>query len=252
MLAVPMLRNGQPIGAIALGRSTPGAYTDRQIRLVETFADQAVIAINNARLFEEVQTRTKELQESLTQQTATSEVLAVISKSPADLQPVLDALVASASELCDAPMVSLFVRQGDDLPGRARHGFSEEMMEALAPLPQIYGRGSLAGRVIDTHASVHIPDVTADAEYTSHDYVRITGSRSMLGVPLMRAGQPLGLLALYRSVPRPFTPRQIELMQTFADQAVIAIENARLFEAEQTRTKELQSRWISRRQTAKC
>jgi GAF domain-containing protein/two-component sensor histidine kinase len=246
MLGIPLLRDGVVIGVIALLRAVVEPFTQRQIDLVRTFADQAVIAINNVGLFEEVQARTKELTESLEYQTATSDVLGVISRSPSELQPVLDALIASASKLCEAPMVALYVRLGDERPdkgveltGRARHGFTPGMLEALAKLPQSFGRGSLAGRVLASLDTVHIPDAANDPEYTYRDYLEITGTRTLLGVPLKRAGEPIGMLALYRTEARPFTARQIELMETFADQAVIAIENARLFEAEQTRTREL-------------
>jgi GAF domain-containing protein/HAMP domain-containing protein len=236
---VPLLRGDAAIGAIAVPRLQPGPLSDKQLALLETFASQAVIAIENARLFEAEQTRTKELAESLKQQTATADVLKTISRSAFDEQTVLDELVASAAHLCEAQQVAIHVSHGDQLPGRARHGFTPQMQEALKAIPQVMGPGSLAGRTIAAMKAVHIPDVTLDAEYTSHDFATITGARTMLGLPLMRGGSPVGLLSLYRTKACPFTQRQIELMETFADQAVIAIENARLFEAEQTRTKEL-------------
>jgi signal transduction histidine kinase len=155
-------------------------------------------------------------------------VLKAISRSKFELQPVLDTLVASAAHLCDAPMVAIHVERDGSLPGRARHGFSPEMVGALAKIGQTLGRGSLAGRTLIEGRPVHIPDVEADAEYAFRDFTRITGARSMLGVPLLRDGRPVGLLSLYRTRVAPFAPRQIDLMQTFADQAVIAIENARL------------------------
>jgi len=153
---------------------------------------------------------------------------------------VLDSLVASAAHLCDAPMVAVHVQRDAQLPGRARYGFPPEMVEALSKIGQVLDRGSLAGRTIAQGHAVHIPDVEADAEYTFRDFTRITGARSMLGVPLLRDGRPVGLLSLYRTRMAPFTPRQIDLMATFADQAVIAIENTRLFAEVQARTRQLQ------------
>jgi signal transduction histidine kinase/DNA-binding response OmpR family regulator len=238
-LAVPLLREGDVIGVLTLAHSKPYPFTAGHIERAQTFADQAVIAIENARLFKAEQTRTAELTESLKQQTATADVLKTISRSVFDLQPVLDALVASAAKLCDAPMVAIHVQRDNHLPGRARFGYTPQMIEDLGKIGQVMGRGSLAGRVISEARAVHIPDVAADAEYTFHDFVRITGARSMLGVPLLREGRPIGLTSLYRTEARGFAPRQIELMETFADHAVIAIENARLFEAEQANTKEL-------------
>ena len=233
ILSVPMLRNSAPIGAIAVSRDQPGQFSEKQIALLQTFADQAVIAIENTRLL-------SELRDSLQQQTATADVLKAISRSALDLQAVLNALVSSASQLCEAPMVAIHVQRDATLPGRARHGFSAKLVEELSKIGQIWGRGSLAGRTIAEGKPVHIPDVEADPEYTFHDFTRITGARSMLGVPLLRDGRPNGLLSLYRTRVAPFTPRQVELMATFADQAVIAIENVRLFEEIAQKSRELE------------
>jgi GAF domain-containing protein/anti-sigma regulatory factor (Ser/Thr protein kinase) len=238
-LATPLLSQGEALGAISVRKNHVHPFSDRQIALLQTFADQAVIAIENARLFEAEQARKRELQESLEYQTATSDVLSVISRSPSDLQPVLNTLVASAARLCDAEMVAIHIRHDDTFPGRARYGVPAEMVEALSRIGQVMGRGSLVGRTIAEGRPVHIPDAAADLEYTNRDFTRITGARSMLGVPLLRDGGTVGLLSLYRTRVSPFTERQIELMATFADQAVIAIENTRLFEEVQARTREL-------------
>src|SRR5215510_11296144 len=191
---------------------------------------------DRARTVEELR---RELNAAHRREAATAEVLRIISRSAFDLQSVLDALVASAAHLCDAPMVAIHVQRDAQLPGRARYGFPPEMVEALSKIGQVLDRGSLAGRTIAQGQAVHIPDVEADAEYTFHDFTRITGARSMLGVPLLRDGRPVGLLSLYRTRVAPFTARQIDLMATFADQAVIAIENTRLFEEVQARTRKL-------------
>jgi signal transduction histidine kinase len=233
LLSVPMLKGDEVIGALVIYRQEVRPFTDRQIKLVAAFASQAVIAIDNSRLL-------VELRASLRQQTATADVLKAISRSALDLQSVLDALVSSASQLCDAPMAAIHIQRDASLPGRARHGFSRAMVEELREVKQVMGRGSLAGRILAEGHPVHIPDVTVDREYEFAEFLRITGARSMLGLPLLRDGRPIGLLSLYRRRVAPFTPRQIELMATFADQAVIAIENVRLFEEIAQKSRELE------------
>jgi signal transduction histidine kinase len=236
-LASPLMREGVAIGAILLRRSEARGFTPAQIALLQTFADQAVIAIENTRLFEAEQARTKELTEALEQQTGTADVLKIISRSAFDLQSVLQALVASAARLCDADKGTI-TRQIDGVFYRAEsHGFPAEVMERWRNVPVTPERGSAAGRALLEGRTVHVPDADSDPEYTfDMAGVRI---RSLLGVPMLREGVPIGVLALARSDVRPFTDKQIDLVSTFADQAAIAIENVRLFEEVQARTREL-------------
>jgi GAF domain-containing protein len=239
ILGVPLLREGIPIGIFLLHRAAVRPFTEKQIKLVETFADQAVIAIENTRLFEAEQQRTRELSESLQQQTATSDVLNVISRSTFDLQTVLDTLTASAARLCDADFAFIFQRFGDLFHLAATHGFSGDFIEYQKQNPVALGRGSLTGRTALERKMVHIPDVLEDPEYTWTKSIELAQFRTMLGIPLLREGVPIGVIALLRRTVRPFTDHQIELVTTFADQALIAIENVRLFEAEQQRMREL-------------
>jgi two-component system, NtrC family, sensor kinase len=239
MLGVPLLREGVPIGVIAATRSTPLPFTDKQIELIETFADQAVIAIENVRLFEEVQARTRELTESLQQQTATADVLKVISRSAFDLRPVLDTLVESAARLCDADRAIIFKRHGEVYQLVAGYRTTREFEEFTSQNPIMPGRGTITGRAVLEGKTVHIPDVLADPEYTGTGYQTRGEYRSSLAVPLSRDGETIGVFTLMRSAVRPYTEKQIELVTTFADQAVIAIENVRLFEEVQARTRDL-------------
>jgi GAF domain-containing protein len=237
-LGVPLLREEAPIGVLVLSRRVVRPFTDKQIELATTFADQAVIAIENVRLFDEVQARSRELSESLEEQTATAEVLKVISRSTFELQPVLDTLVESAARLCEAEQNVIFLREGNVYRIAARHGVPPELEEYVKQHPISPGRNTLTGRVALESRVVHIPDVLADPEYT-YGAQPLGGFRAMLGVPLLREGSCVGVMGITRTVPQPFTDKQIELVTTFADQAVIAIENVRLFEEVQARSREL-------------
>jgi signal transduction histidine kinase len=239
IVSVPMLRDGKPIGIIAVGKSEPIPFSDRQIELLNTFADQAVIAIENVRLFDEVQKRTEELIESLQQQTATADVLKAISRSAFDLKTVLDALVEAAARLCEADQGTI-ARERDGVYQRvATYGFSDDFKELVRNLPVKPERGTATGRALLEGKVVHIADVRADPDYTFADAQKLGGFRTILSVPMLREGTPIGVLALTRHEVRPFTDKQIELVETFADQAAIAIENVRLFESVETRTREL-------------
>jgi GAF domain-containing protein len=240
-LGVPLVRDGRVEGVLHLSREESQPFTPRQVELVSTFADQAVIALENARLFSAVQERTRELTESLQQQTATAEVLKVISRSAFDLQAVLETLIESAAKLCNAPEGLIYLREGDVLSVRAVTGVSNTLLQFIRENPHRVGSKSLAGRVLTTGAVVNVADIALDPDY---DYPGILehggGTRpSGVGVPLLRNGRVEGVMTLGRPQALPFSPRQVELLATFADQAVIAIENARLFDEVQARTQEL-------------
>ena len=238
-LGVPLLREGNPIGVILVGRHAVQPFTDKQIDLVETFADQAVIAIENVRLFDEVQARTRDLTEFLQQQTATADVLKVISRSTFDLQTVLSALIESAARLCNADQGTITREINGTFFRAATYGHSLEFSDYIRETPVQLDRSSVAGRALVEGRIVHIPDIQVDPEYTFSPGLDLGDFRTVIGVPMLREGVPIGVLALSRKDVLPFTDKQIELVTTFADQAAIAIENVRLFESVEARTREL-------------
>jgi two-component system, NtrC family, sensor kinase len=236
IVCVPLMREGVAIGTIALRRREAQLFTERQVALLQTFADQAVIAIENARLF-------NELRESLQQQTATAEVLKVISRSSFDLQAVLDTLTVSAARHCEAQMAAI-LRQRDagSYYYATSYGINADSNNYLKSVAIRPGRGTVVGRALLEGRTVQVCDVLADPEYTWSEAQERTGFRSVLAVPLLREGYPIGVLVLARSVTRPFTDKQVEVVTTFADQAVIAIENVRLFDEIQNKSRQLAER----------
>jgi signal transduction histidine kinase len=236
-VTMPMLLAGETIGAITVGWAEPAAYNDQQIRLLQTFADQAVIAIANVRLFNEVQARTRDLTEALTHQTGSANILKVIASSPTDVGPVLEAIVQSACELCDANDAAVHLRDGDDLRNSAHHG----------PIPigfvtQPISRDWVTGRAVIDKVPVHVHDVLSPEGTEFPQAQRLSrrqGNRTILSVPLLRENESIGAIVLRRTEVNPFSDKQIAMLQTFADQAVIALGNVRLFQEVQERTEDL-------------
>jgi GAF domain-containing protein len=239
VLSVPLLREKVPIGMITVARQRVEPFTNKQVELVTTFADQAVIAIENVRLFDEVQAQKRELSDALKHQTATSEVLNVITRSPTDAQPVFDAIVQSAARLCEAMFSVVFLYDGDLLQLAATHNLTPEVLNKLfQTYPKRPDRSILSGRAVLDGKVAHVPDLLADREY-SHQLALAGNWGSALAVPMLRDGKPAGAISVAKAEAVPFSERQIQLLTTFADQAVIAIGNVRLFDEVQARTQEL-------------
>jgi signal transduction histidine kinase len=240
MLGVPLLREGVPIGIIVLMRRTVRPFTEKQIELATTFADQAVIAIENVRLFDEVQARTRALTEALEHQTATSEILNVISRSPTNAQPVFDAIVESAARLCECLFSVVWLYDGDHIHHVASNNSTPEVIKRiLQTYPKRPDRSTVGGRAVLDGRIAHIPDTLADPEY-SHELALAGNWRSVLSAPMLRDGKPIGAVSVGKAEAVPFSERQIQLLTTFADQAVIAVENVRLFDEIQDKNRQLQ------------
>ena len=244
---VPMLREGVAIGVIGVTRREPGAFGNEQIALLQAFADQAVIAIENVRLFTELEEKNlaltqahAQVSETLEQQTATAEILGVISSSPTDVQPVFDAIADSALRLCDATVGNVFVFEGELVHLAAVAGADREGTEAVRrSFPQAPGRASATTRAILTRQPITIPDILEDPEFRLSEMIRVAAFRSVMSIPMLRAGEPIGAITVTRAEAGPFSERQLALLKTFADQAVIAIENVRLFKELEVKNRSL-------------
>src|SRR5215831_17501490 len=230
LVVVPLLRHEEAIGTVSVTRREPGGFTNDEIALLQTFADQAVIAIENVRLFKELQTRNRDLTEALDRQTATAEVLRVISSSPTDLQPVFDVITRSAVTLCGGVQGGLHLLEGELLLDTAAFNLRPEALDVFhRAFPMRLHRGSISARAIMDRAVQNVPDIEALTEYTLGEYARAAGFRSTLAVPMFREGVAIGVIVVARPQVGPFSEREVELLKTFASQAVIAIENVRLF-----------------------
>ncbi|HTY81120.1 MAG TPA: GAF domain-containing protein, partial [Candidatus Bathyarchaeia archaeon] len=239
-LAVPIVKGDTLLGAMTFHRHAVQPFTDQQIALLETFAAQAVIAIENVRLFTELGARNAELTEALDQQTATAEILRVIGSSPTDVNPVFRAIVRSATTLCDATFGIVFRFDGEQITVAANQDLSpEEIAVTNAVFPAPATRGTAAGRAIVDRRVVHISDIRIDPDYVAQAPVNALGYRTALAVPMLREGNSIGVFVMWRREVRPFTDKQIDLVRTFADQAVIAIENVRLFKELEARNRDL-------------
>ncbi len=240
LLGAPLLREGESIGAIVLRRAEPHPFSAKQIALLQTFADQAVIAIANVQLFEEVQAKTRDLEESLQQQTATADVLKVISRSPDKLNPVLSVIVETSRDLCNALTAVIFLLRDGKFHVAAESSTRPKYIEAIRAKPiSLDQKGSIMARAAREKRTVHVPNSADDPEAGRGGPLDFAGPRSLLSVPLMLDGRVIGGITLQHAGLAPFTPRQIEAVETFADQAVIAISNVNLFEQVQQRTREL-------------
>jgi GAF domain-containing protein/CheY-like chemotaxis protein len=239
-LSVPMLRDGAAVGAITVARRAPGRFPDRQVELLRAFADQAVIAIENVRLFTELEARNSELRVALEQQTATSELLRVIGRSATDVQPVFEAIVSNAVTLCGATYGIVFRFDGELINVVAHHNLDEPAIDVLRRgFPRRADPGTLVGRAVLMRSVLHVPDLVADASFHAALRQSALGIRTCLLVPILRDGNPVGVISLFRREVAVFSEQQIQLVKTFADQAVIAIENTRLFHELEARTQEL-------------
>jgi GAF domain-containing protein len=233
LLGVPLMRDGEPIGVLNLARRRVEPFTDKQIELVTTFADQAVIAIENSRLLGELQGRNNELAQALDRQTATSEVLRIVASSPYNLQPIFDAMLEKATALCEAKFGLLWLYDGSAFTLVATRNIPPALASAYGTEPRQMGPNTTLARVVRTKQLVHIPDLKDDVTYLERDPARVAvvelgGARAHLVVPLLKKGEVIGVIAIYRQEPRAFAANQMALVTSFADQAVIAIENARL------------------------
>ena len=240
-VTIPMLRAGEPIGAMTLGWAEPDAFDEQQIDLMKTFASQAVIAIENVRLFKELDVRNRDLTETLEQQTATGEILRVISASQTDVQPVFEAIAENSLRLCEAAFSTVFRFDGQQIHVEALRNVSPEGAAAIrAAFPMPLSRAGASARAIMTRSIVHITDVRDDPEYALQGLAQTAAFRCILSVPMLRDGLPIGTITVAADRTVPFPDKQVALLKTFADQAVIAVENVRLFTEIQDKTQQLE------------